>query len=551
MSAGFESVYASHPMGIGAVRWSAQRVTLIAKLTFVVSEAGDLVLAPWEAQEGPGIDRFDDGGELLWPSDFAPHKPGCDVVVVGADVGLRSAPARLAVGPFALTASAGDRLGARESFASDPTAQEAFALWTAGAIPPSRFHAAPPHLRAPWLSCPFYVFYERGGASLGGRFTGPWPTFSVLDRTGRRLAYLTPPVDLVGIEASTGRVTMVGRVVYDAVAAPLDVSTLVMDLPPHPSVAPSDHWHAPRVVSPADAARAAETSPSSVGMRFEGTVAASRGPGSPEDHGARAALPVLPFEAGHAAAPAVRGVVGPADFAALRRPAASPAWDGGEGTVVALAPSMKPSHSPPLAPPPSAVPSPAAATVFLPFTARPTSSAIPAFAPLSPSAAAPTIAAAPTSSVGTDWTVVGRPALGDPGLPFHDARASRDARDAGEQRPSPVIGVGSASEPAGKTAASGWTDDGSETRAAVIMPARGLPFRAGAGRDARARPEAAPSLGAAELRARMRALDEPDQVPTVPARAALAVELERWAARLEDGSPTGALAALLKPGHDA
>jgi len=535
MNAGFESVYASHPIPLGAVRWSARRVTLIVKLTFRATTDGNLVLAPWESQAPLEVDRVDAAGEVLWPSDFAPYKPGCDVCVVGADVASRAGAARIAAGPLVAEAGPGDRLNARESYAADPTSAEVFELWTSGAVPMTRFHSAPPHLRTSHLAPPLDVTYERGATRLLTHFSGPWPVLSIMDRSGRRLAYLVPAIDFVGIEASAGRVVFGGRAVYDAAAAPLDVSSLVVELSAHPALAPSSHWHAVRIVEPSERVHAVDLAEASVDP-LEGTVSV---PASLEttistvqDRGR-----VLPFGAAPSTSASSGGsqIDGPAQFAALRQQApAPPAWDASEGTVVVLAGSRERSTA-------------ERSTVDEMATAYPVvdatrSRVVPAettSAPATTLHAEPSLASAPpTKRPSVDETVVRLASARGDLLPFS---AARDRVEPSPEAPS------RAATPAREPPRTGWTDDGSGTRAAVVMPARNLPFRSPAATSGASR-ERAPTLGSKDLVARLRELDAPDAVPRLPVRATLAVELERWAGILDDPSPTGPLAALLHEG---
>ncbi|MFO0615810.1 MAG: DUF2169 domain-containing protein [Polyangiaceae bacterium] len=190
-----------------------ERATVIVKITFLVAPPGVLRVAPPDALEPLTLDAFDADGGLVYPSDFAVHKPSCDVVVVGRDVALRAAEGSIGVNGGDKRARPRESLGPRETFCmnGDPTDPYALRVWSSGKVDFARFQSAPPDQRIPHPRGAFTVRYQRDGVSLEARFNGPEPTVQLLERSGRRVGSVPLTLDTIALRPSDQRACLVWR----------------------------------------------------------------------------------------------------------------------------------------------------------------------------------------------------------------------------------------------------------------------------------------------------------------------------------------------------
>lgn len=242
----------SRQLHAGVVPWPDGRVTIVVKLTLVLGAGETFRIAPHEAAEPLSLDTFDEAGILIHPSDFAPFKPACDVVILSeAD---RALSGELVVGPLRRALSPFDAAGARETFCpgGDPTDPAALPLWAISGGDFTKFQTAPPHQRIPFPTAALDVSLRRGAARMEGRLVPPRVRFSSMGSGADPVARLTPQLDFVGLRADTARVVLVYRAVCDRSLAR---ETLVaIDVAEHDErpVAEANTWRRSKLVRPAD-----------------------------------------------------------------------------------------------------------------------------------------------------------------------------------------------------------------------------------------------------------------------------------------------------------
>jgi hypothetical protein len=210
------------------VPWPDGRFTLIAKLVLSLDANG--VFVPTTGLNPPlQLDVADDAAELLYPSDFAPYKPACDVLVVGAAVRHRG-PGVLTVGATRTRVDAHESLGPRQGFCprGDPLDPSVMSLWATGAVSASRFQAAPPHRRVVWPSSGLRLGYERNAVRMTGDFVGPFPRAVVVALDSlRTLAEVPLAIDTICLAPEHGRITVLYRGVFER-EYPADVEELLL-----------------------------------------------------------------------------------------------------------------------------------------------------------------------------------------------------------------------------------------------------------------------------------------------------------------------------------
>lgn len=229
--------FARLPCSVGLVRWATGRFTIVVKVTLRAPSSG---LAPASSpgptgpalspgSMGPGgsaplawsdapdpvsLDVVDGAGALVYPSDFAPYKSACDVLVAGAEIGARAADGLIAIDRAEKRVAAKASLGARETFcpSGDPTAPAAMRVWSQPNADFSRFQAAPPDQRIAHPRAPFAVQYRRGDVAIDARFEGGEPTVRLLDRnTQSSVAAIAMALDTILVAPREERVTLVWR----------------------------------------------------------------------------------------------------------------------------------------------------------------------------------------------------------------------------------------------------------------------------------------------------------------------------------------------------
>lgn len=210
--------FARLPCSVGLVRWAAGRFTIVVKVTLRVPSAsspGAVSPLVWsEAPEPLTLDVVEETGALRYPSDFAPYKSACDVLVAGAEIGSRAADGFIAIDRAEKRVAAKASLGARETFCpgGDPTDAAAMRVWSQPNADFSRFQGAPPDQRIAPPRSPFAVQYRRGDAAIDARFEGGEPTARLLDRaTQASIATIAMALDTILVAPREERVTLVWR----------------------------------------------------------------------------------------------------------------------------------------------------------------------------------------------------------------------------------------------------------------------------------------------------------------------------------------------------
>lgn len=386
--------FANAPVALGAVVWSAQRTTLIAKAAFALRDDGTFEIEAWA--EPLALDTFDERGELVYPTDFAPYKPACDVVVGGRDALERQSAGQLIIGSLVCNVEPAESLGPRESFCpcGDPSSPEVQSTWMDGRMEFSRFQSAGPRQRMPWPEGPLQVELIRAPLSQRARWLGPLPSL-VLEEPGGTRRPIAMRLDTIILLQGARRMIGVWRAIVDtptpgehrvyvhmgapergdsaawsevALALPSLLRAPVPSQPGGAPRAPVDHTvvaggHAPMAWPFAGQAAADEPMPD----HLERTRAVA----------VRTPARTLPFRREEGAATGSRAA--PSDFAALRAEGRAPvrpaAWDARETTSIASLSqpypaamiSTAPAEPPPpvfasqAAPPPAFVPAPVAA----------------------------------------------------------------------------------------------------------------------------------------------------------------------------------------------
>lgn len=207
----------THPITAGAIYWPSghQRITVIAKLSLVAGR--DETFRFGEAPEPLSLDLLNEQGELIYPSDFAPYKPRCDLAIVGHAIPDRLEPGLLSVAGLRKNAEARETLGPRETFCmgGDPTEPAAIGVWSTGGVDFSRFQSAPPDRRVDWPTMAFQVDYWRSAVRMSGRFEGPVPRASLISADGSRVVARIPlAMDTVLLDPLLRQLTLLFRGVY-------------------------------------------------------------------------------------------------------------------------------------------------------------------------------------------------------------------------------------------------------------------------------------------------------------------------------------------------
>ncbi|MBL9027584.1 MAG: hypothetical protein JNL21_35660 [Myxococcales bacterium] len=210
----------SGPASVGLVSWPASRVTLVIKLALALDgrSAFSLVTPPAPLL----LDVEDETGEVLYPSDFAPYKQSCDVVVIGPAVRHRG-PGHVRVAGTLFQLEEHESLGPRQSVCprGDPTDAGFLRAWAGGEIEPARFQSAGPSRRVPWPTHAFHLEYVRAGIHLAGQFSGPFPRAVAVSAQGNQPLCRAPlALDTLLLAPEHGRVTILFRAVFEAPRVP-------------------------------------------------------------------------------------------------------------------------------------------------------------------------------------------------------------------------------------------------------------------------------------------------------------------------------------------
>ena len=214
---GYPQVLCSRQLAVGDVGWPDGRRTVFVKLTLEPTSEGALVLSG--EQREPCLDVTGAHGEVLVPSDFAPYKPACDVVVIERSAAERAEPGTLIVGGARFDVGTRESLGPRAIFCPDgnPNDPESEALWSGPSGDFNRFQAAEPQRRVPYPQPPLDLLMQRGQTNVRWRFTGPVPRGYQLNRDASAVEFALPlALDTVLIDPEAVRVVLLFRAVLAA-----------------------------------------------------------------------------------------------------------------------------------------------------------------------------------------------------------------------------------------------------------------------------------------------------------------------------------------------
>lgn len=159
----------------------------------MVKQAFDLVPrgvgAPRSTLPVLGLDRADERGRIIFPTDFALAKPLCDVGIVGPALGTWAGPARLAVEPMRRLAESIAELGPRRGVGplGDPTGAVGVD-WTSPSSDFEAFQWAPREQRILPPRLPLEVMVDAEGHRWFTRVEGTTPEALLIEGTG-----WTPP----------------------------------------------------------------------------------------------------------------------------------------------------------------------------------------------------------------------------------------------------------------------------------------------------------------------------------------------------------------------
>ncbi len=220
----------------GAISWPAGRTSIVVKLPLRL-RAGAFV---WVPEATPlSVDLVGDDGRLLYPSDFVPFKPRCDVIVLGEPPDACTAPAEVALGTWRCRAAVREQLGPRDTFCAggDPTTDAALAVWGQPGFDFSRFQAASPGWRIPWPVSPFWVEYKRGGVHVAGSVKMTSPRALILNTATRKvLSRIALVLDTVLLDPAQSGLTLVFRGLFDRTSASAGADLLALDLEDVPAM---------------------------------------------------------------------------------------------------------------------------------------------------------------------------------------------------------------------------------------------------------------------------------------------------------------------------
>jgi hypothetical protein len=214
---GDPQVLCSRQLAVGGVVWPDGRRTVFVKLTLEPTSEGALVLSA--EQRDASLDITGAHGEVLVPSDFAPYKPACDVVVIERSAAARAEPGTLIVGGARFDVGPRESLGPRAIFCPDgnPNDPESEALWSGPRGDFNRFQAAEPQRRLPFPQPPLDLLMQRGHTNVRWRFTGPVPRGYQLTRDASAVEFALPlALDTVLLDPAEARVVLLFRGVLAA-----------------------------------------------------------------------------------------------------------------------------------------------------------------------------------------------------------------------------------------------------------------------------------------------------------------------------------------------
>ncbi len=209
-------VAARIPLSTGVIEWPfCQTATVVVKRSFDLMTRA---VGPASAVQAVlGLDRFDEGGNLLYPSDFAPTKALCDVGVVGRALRVPSGPVRIVVEPMRKLVERCDALGPRPGVGplGDPTGTGG-RDWTSATFDFEAFQWAPRDQRVPPPSLPLEVIVDVGPRRMVTRIEGPVPDALLIDESGWTAPQpIALRIDAMGFDLAENRIEVVWRGVVD------------------------------------------------------------------------------------------------------------------------------------------------------------------------------------------------------------------------------------------------------------------------------------------------------------------------------------------------
>jgi hypothetical protein len=206
--------HADVPLGIVAWPSAGLVFTLIVKLSYDLWSGTASVSA---TREPITLERSTPRGAVTVPSDFAPYKPACDVVLVGEDALRTDGQGTLVVGALEKHIAPGTRLGptATPGLRGNPHDPALGASWARSGFDFRAFQAAPEDQRLSWPTFPLPLAYVRGTERVVTSLSPTGAQAVLIDETGAMPPAEIPlRADLVALEPSRGLCHVSLRGVY-------------------------------------------------------------------------------------------------------------------------------------------------------------------------------------------------------------------------------------------------------------------------------------------------------------------------------------------------
>ncbi len=174
------------PLQVGVVPWPGApgTWTIVVKRSFELIERG--TAPPAADTSSLGLDRTSLDGRVLHPTDFAPSKQECDVLVVGDQLLGPRGPVRLVAGELRKLAESaapfGPRAGVGDS--GDPMDPSLAGAWAAASFDPEAFQSAPRDQRIPRPRLPLDLVVDVVDQRFATRLEVTPPEAMFLDPSG-------------------------------------------------------------------------------------------------------------------------------------------------------------------------------------------------------------------------------------------------------------------------------------------------------------------------------------------------------------------------------
>ena len=160
------------PLPVGVLAWPGHggAATIVVKASFDLFPDGSIALS--QRQQPLSLDVRAVDGTLVYPCDFAPYKPACEVIVVGEEARTADS-ASLTVGHAGATARHLGPITAHDP--RDPG-------WSAADFNFVRFQSAEPAQRFLKLPLPTQLSFTRGAVACSQIVNLPAPSLAIFDR---------------------------------------------------------------------------------------------------------------------------------------------------------------------------------------------------------------------------------------------------------------------------------------------------------------------------------------------------------------------------------